>query len=126
MAKVNRINVVFLYVLDMKKSREFYEAAFDLGKPLVDAKWWVEYAVGDGSHLGLHVVDSMDIARALPGGGVAFSFEVDDIQFFTDKLKKMGVKFRYEPRKEYGFLLAEFEDPEGIPLRLYQNTKPTK
>jgi hypothetical protein len=34
------------------------------------------------------------------------------------------VKFHYEPRKEYGFWLAEFEDMEGNVLRLYQKLHP--
>ena len=124
MAKLNRINVVFLYVLNLEKMRKFYETAFDLGKPVVDAKWWVEYAVGDGSHLALHEVDSMNVERArLCGGPVEFSFDVDDIQHYTDRLKKLGAKFRYEPRQEYGFWLAEFEDTEGNVLRLYEKVK---
>ncbi|MGA2221155.1 MAG: VOC family protein [Verrucomicrobiia bacterium] len=124
MAKLNRINVVFLYVLNLEEMRKFYEAAFDLGKPVVDAKWWVEYAVGDGSHLALHEVDSMNVERARLGGGpVEFSFDVDDIQHYTDRLKRLGAKFRYEPRQEYGFWLAEFEDIEGNVLRLYEKAK---
>jgi len=124
MAKLNRINVVFLYVLNLEEMRKFYEAAFDLGKPVVDAKWWVEYAVGDGSHLALHEVDSMNVERARLGGGpVEFSFDVDDIQHYTDRLKRLGAKFRYEPRQEYGFWLAEFEYIEGNVLRLYEKAK---
>ena len=121
MAKVNRINVVFLYVLNMEKSRRFYEAAFDLGKPVVDAKWWVEYAVGDGSHLALHKIDETHGKTAgLGSGAVRFSFDVDNIHEYTEKLKKLGAIFRHEPRQEYGFWLAEFEDPEGNAVRLYQ------
>ena len=123
MAKLNRINVVFLYVLNLEEMRKFYEAAFDLGKPVVDAKWWVEYAVGDGSHLALHEVDPLNIERVRSAGPVAFSFDVDDIQHYTDRLKKLGAKFRYEPRQEYGFWLAEFEDTEGNVLRLYEKVK---
>jgi len=122
MATVKRINVVFLYVLDVAKMRKFYEAAFDLGAPVVDAKWWVEYAIGDGSHLALH---QLDANRAKPGGGtVKFSIEVDEIQTYATKLKALGAKFLSEPRQEYGFWLAEFADVEGNVLRLYQkNTK---
>lgn len=122
MASVKRINVVFLYVVDLPKVRKFYEAAFDLGKPVVDAKWWVEYAIGDGSHLALH---QLDANRAKPGvGSVKFSIEVDDIQAFAVKLKDLGATFLAEPRQEYGFWLAEFADVEGNPVRLYQkNTK---
>ena len=100
MAKVNRINVVFLYVLNMEKSRQFYEAAFDLGKPVVDAKWWVEYAVGDGSHLALHQVDPAHVQHAgLGSGAVRFSFDVDDIQAYTEKLKKLGKMKERENRR---------------------------
>lgn len=121
MAKVKGINVVFIYVLDMAKVRKFYESAFDLGKPLVDAKWWVEYAMGEGSHLALHLVDPQHVQNAgLGHGAVRFSIEVDDINAFTAKLKDLGTIFRYEPRKEYGFWLAEFEDPEGNAVRLFQ------
>ena len=121
MASVKRINVVFLYVLDLAKMRKFYEAAFDLGKPVVDAKWWVEYAIGPGSPLALH---QLDANRPKPGvGAVKFSIEVDEIQTYTAKLKKLGANFLYEPRPEYGFWLAEFEDVEGNPIRLYQKNQ---
>ena len=121
MAKVKRINVVFLYVLDLARLRKFYETAFDLGKLVVDAKWWVEYEVGDGSHLALHKLDPEHAARAgLGSGSVRFSFEVDDIQVYTERLKTLGAIFRYEPRREYGFFLAEFEDVEGNAIRLFQ------
>ena len=121
MGKLKRINVVFLYVLNLDKERKFYEAAFDLGKPVVDAKWWVEYAAGDGSHLALHQVDVSHVQNAALGAGsVKFSFEVEQIHEFAEKLKKLGAKFRFEPRQEYGFWLAEFEDPEGNSLRLFE------
>ena len=127
MAKVNRINVVFLYVLNMEKSRKFYETAFDLDKPVVDAKWWVEYAVGDGSHLALHQIDEAHGKSAELGrGAVRFSFDVDDIHSYAEKLKKLGAIFRHEPRLEYGFWLAEFEDPEGNAVRLYQKAAKSK
>jgi predicted enzyme related to lactoylglutathione lyase len=121
MSKVNRINVVFLYVLDLEKQRAFYEAAFGLGKPVVNAKWWIEYEVGDGSHLALHQVDIQSTKTATLGAGsTKFSFDVDNIHHFTEKLKELGATFRFEPRQEFGFWLAEFEDPEGNHVRLYQ------
>ncbi len=121
MATVKRINVVFLYVLNLEKERRFYEAAFDLGKPVVDAKWWVQYKLGDGSDLALHQMDDKHATHAALGHGACrFSIEVDDIQAYTEKLKKLGATFRYEPRQEYGFWLAEFEDLEGNAVRLFQ------
>jgi predicted enzyme related to lactoylglutathione lyase len=122
--KLNRINVVYLYVQDLAKQRKFYEQAFDLGKPVIDAKWWVEYAAGDGSHFALQQGDPArfeGVQRAK--NTIKFSFDVTDIHKMTERLKKLGARFHYEPRQEYGFWLAEFEDPEGNVLRLYQKIR---
>ena len=51
------------------------------------------------------------------------SIETEDIMGFTALLKSRGVRFEYEPRKEYGFWLAELLDPEGNHLRLYEKVK---
>jgi predicted enzyme related to lactoylglutathione lyase len=119
--KVNKINVVFLYAQDLARLRKFYEAAFDLGAPVIDAKWWVEYEVGNGSHLALHQAEAGHFEGANRNKGtVKFSLDVTDIKKYTAKLKKLGADFHYEPRQEYGFYLAEFEDPEGNVLRLYE------
>lgn len=124
MLKTNRINVVFLYAQDLARLRKFYEAAFDLGAPLIDAKWWVEYEVGDGSHLALHQAEASHFEGAnRKKNTVKFSVDVTDIKKFTEKLTTLGATFHYEPRKEYGFYLAEFEDPEGNVLRLYEKMK---
>src|ERR1700722_12439960 len=119
--KVNRINVVFLYAQDLAKLRPFYEKAFDLAKPLVDAKWWVEYALGDGSHLALHQGDAAHFAGVdRKKNTVKFSIDVSDIQHFTKKLTDLGAKLHYGLRLEDGFHLSKFEDPEGNCVRLYQ------
>ena len=124
--KVNRINVVFLYAQDLAKLRSFYEQAFDLAKPLVDAKWWVEYALGDGSHLALHQADAAHFAGAnRQKNTVKFSVDVNGIDHFIKKLTELGATFHYGPRLEYGFQLAEFEDPEGNCVRLYEKISKT-
>jgi len=119
--KVNKINVVFLYAQDLARLRKFYEAAFDLAEPVIDAKWWVEYEIGNGSHLALHQADGGRLEGAdRKKNTIRFSVDVTDIQKVAEKLKHLGAKFHYEPRKEYGFYLAEFEDLEGNVLRLYE------
>ena|SRR5579871_148812 len=122
--KANRISVVFIYARDLAKLRSFYEQAFDLGKPLIDAKWWIEYALGDGSHLALHQGEDTHFDGANPGKNtVKFSIDVTNIGHFVAKLTGLGAKFHYGPRVEYGFTLAEFEDSEGNCVRLYEKTK---
>ena len=124
MAGVNRINVVFVYAQDLESLRHFYESAFELGEPVIDAKWWVEYEMGDGSHLALHQTNPGHFEDAdRKKNTVKFSIDVTGIHKFTERLKSLGARFIYEPRPEYGFQLAEFEDPEGNILRLYEKTK---
>jgi predicted enzyme related to lactoylglutathione lyase len=119
-----RINVIFLYCQDLAKQRAFYEAAFDLGQPVVDARWWVEYAVGDGSHFALHQAEAAHFEGANRlQNTIKFSFEVENIQQMTAKLKGIGARFHYDSKKGYGFWLAEFEDPEGNVVRLYEKMK---
>lgn len=119
--KANRINVVFLYAQDLAKLRFFYEQAFDLDKPLVDAKWWVEYALGDGSHLALHQGDAKHFEGAdRKKNTVKFCVDVSDINHYINKLTNLGATFHFGPRLEYGFHLAEFEDTEGNCVRLYE------
>jgi predicted enzyme related to lactoylglutathione lyase len=122
--KANRINVVFLYAQDLAKLRFFYEQAFDLDKPLVDAKWWVEYALGDGSHLALHQGDANHFEGAdRKKNTVKFCVDVSDINHYIKKLTNLGATFHFGPRLEYGFHLAEFEDTEGNCVRLYEKAK---
>ena len=119
--KVNRINVVFVYALDLAKLRYFYKQAFNLARPVVDARWWVEYELGDGSHLALHQSDALHFEGVdRKKNTVRFSVDVTDIQHYMHKLAQLGAKFHYGPRQEFGFFLAEFEDPEGNCVRLYQ------
>jgi predicted enzyme related to lactoylglutathione lyase len=121
------INCIFIYCEDLAKQRAFYEQAFGLGKPVVDAKWWVEFALGHGSHFALHqgkpeLFAGVNRAKST----IKFSVEVDDIKALAEKVKGLGAKFHYEPRSEYGFWLAEFEDPEGNVVRLYEKAKKPK
>jgi len=122
--RVNRINVVFIYALDLAKLRYFYEQAFNLGRPVIDARWWVEYELGDGSHLALHQTDALHFEGVdRKKNTVKFSVDVSDINHFIKRLTLLGAKFHFGPRLEYGFFLAEFEDPEGNCIRLYEKAK---
>ena len=125
MGKVNRINVVFLYAQDFTLLRKFYEAAFDLSeKLLIDAKWWVEYELGDGTHFALHQAEEGYLTKAnRKAGTVRFSVDVTNIFEISENLKTLGAVFHYEPTKKFGFYLAEFEDPEGNVIRLYEKIK---
>lgn len=125
MNHLQRINTIFIYVQDLKAAREFYENTLGFGQPVIDTKFWIEYELpGGGSHFAIHLKEKeffqgQDRAKHT----MKCSFEVQDIQGYTAQLKSRGVRFVYEPRKEYGFWLAEFLDHEGNHLRLYEKVK---
>lgn len=123
MPTLRRINVVFVYVADIEKARDFYEKVLDLGQPLLKSPSWVEYHLGSGSHLALHQADpAMLEGTDRSRNTVKFSIVVDDLHQAHKELEGKGVKFNRPPEKGYGFDLAEFEDPEGNPIRLLQYT----
>jgi predicted enzyme related to lactoylglutathione lyase len=120
MNTIQRINTVFVYVKDLARAKQFYGDVLGLGKPVIEGKFWIEFALpGGDAHFALHQSDKHDKANRLLNT-VKFSFEVADIKTECARLKKAGVKFHNESGKEYGFWLSEFEDPEGNLLRFYQ------
>jgi predicted enzyme related to lactoylglutathione lyase len=125
MNHLQRINSVFVYVKDLPAAKEFYGKAMGFGEPVIDTKIWVEYELpGGDAHFALHLkepafFEGLDRARTT----MKCSFEVQGIEKYTAQLKSRGVRFLYEPRKEYGFWLAEFLDNEGNHLRLYEKVK---
>jgi predicted enzyme related to lactoylglutathione lyase len=122
--KLQKINVVFIYVADLARARDFYENVVGFGKPVMKTKTWVEYSLeAGGTHFALH----QSSAEALDGcdrtrNTVKFSIVVDDLQASYEELSAHGVEFTRPPEKGYGFLVAEFLDPEANQLRLLQYT----
>jgi len=125
MNHLQRINTIFVYVKDLQAAMDFYENVLGFGEPVINTKFWVEYELpGGDTHFALHLkesvfFDSVDRAKDT----MKCSFEVQGIQDYAASLKARGVQFVYEPRKEYGFWLAEFLDIEGNHLRLYEKVR---
>src|SRR5207253_3115243 len=52
----------------------------------------------------------------------ASMFFVDDIQKEYQRLKKLGVKFKMEPKKTTGSIIAQFDDTVGNLIQITQLT----
>ena len=124
MPTLRRINVVFIYVADLARAREFYEGVVGFGKPVMKTKSWVEYSLADGgTHFALHQSSAETLAGCDPSRNtIKFSIVVDDMMAAYREMSARGVVFLRPPEKGMGFLLAEFADPEGNQLRLLQYT----
>ncbi len=112
---VTGIDVVYLYVKDLERSRRFYRDL--LGVPLGERDGdWVEGRFASGVRFALH--------QAAPGqepqapGTVVVDFTVPDLEEAAARLRASG--FRVEgPRHEAFGSLCEVFDPDGYRLQLF-------
>ena len=109
---ISRVNVVYLYVTDMQRSRAFYRDV--LGIPVEGDDHWAEATFSDGLRFALHEAHG-DVA---PGTAV-IDLEVADIDAAVTSLREAGVEVGAVAREEYG-CFADFRDPDGYRLQLFQ------
>ena len=121
--KIKSVGVVFVYVSDMARARNFYEHVLGLGKPKVESADWVEYEL-PGATFALHKREhSSDVDVAVTpvrDRGTRVCLEVDDVLEARKFLQDEGCHITVEPRQEHGYRLLEFEDLDGNPVRLIE------
>jgi predicted enzyme related to lactoylglutathione lyase len=113
---ISKINVVWLYVRDMGRSTAFYRDV--LGIPLQGDGDWVEATFPDGVRFALHQAHG-DVSP----GTIKVDLEVADIDDAVGRLHAAGVEVGEVAREPFG-CVAEFRDPDGYVLELFQ--PPTK
>jgi len=109
---ISRINVVFLYVSDMRRSAAFYRDV--LGLPLEGDEHWAEATFSDGVRFALHEAHG----EVSPGTAVV-DLEVADIDAAVARLREAGIEVGAVARKDFG-CFADFRDPDGYRLQLFQ------
>ncbi len=109
---ISRINVVYLYVSDMERSRAFYRDV--LGLALEGDEHWAETTFADGVRFALHYSET----PVIPGTTMV-DLEVADIDEAVTRLRERGVDVGEVWREEYG-CFASFRDPDGYVLELFQ------
>ncbi len=117
-------------LVDQDKALKFYTEVLGFVKkteiPVGEAKWLtvVSPEEPDGTELVLEPEDNPAVKpfkEALFKQGIPFTaFAVDDIQKEYERLKKLGVVFTQEPKKEGPVTTAVFDDTCGNLIQLYQ------
>jgi catechol 2,3-dioxygenase-like lactoylglutathione lyase family enzyme len=111
---VSRLNVVYLYVRDVTKSRAFYRDL--LGIPLEGDEHWQEADLG-GTRFALH---KWHEGVGEPSSGtVHLSFEVADLEDAVRLLREAGVEPGAAMRDIWG-AAAEVIDPDGYRVHLFE------
>jgi lactoylglutathione lyase len=103
-----KLSYVIKFVANMDQAVTFYRDVVGLNLKF-QSPGWSEFATGDTT-LALHPASEKD-----PAGKVEVGFNVPDVRKFYDEMVTKGVRFVMAPKEqEYGGLLAQFEDSEGV------------
>jgi predicted enzyme related to lactoylglutathione lyase len=111
---VSRLNVVYLYVWEMKRSLGFYRDL--LGIPLEGDGDWQEASLG-ATRFALHLAH--EGIGPLSSGSVHVNLEVTDLERATERLRAAGVEVEETMRDDWG-AAARITDPDGYELYLFQ------
>lgn len=119
---IGKLTTIVLVVKDMDRSVAFYRDIVGL-KVEMHTPYWSSLSAGNIT-LGLHPESAH--AKAAPGMGCTFGFEVSDIHKVVGELKAKGVTVPMEPRDDGFGWLAIFNDPDGYSVQLVQLTAQSK
>jgi catechol 2,3-dioxygenase-like lactoylglutathione lyase family enzyme len=111
---VSRLNVVYLYVRDVARSRAFYGDL--LGVPLEGDEHWQEADLG-GTRFALH--EWHDGVGEPSSGTVHLSFEVAHLETAMRELREAGVEPGEVIRDVWG-AAVDVVDPDGYRVHLFQ------
>jgi catechol 2,3-dioxygenase-like lactoylglutathione lyase family enzyme len=112
---VSRINIVYLYVRDVRRSLAFYRDL--LGIPLDGDDHWAEATLPGGMRFALHALH--EGVGEPSSGTIHVNFEVADADAATVRLRAAGVDVQETMRDEWG-TSVEVSDPDGHRVYLFQ------
>lgn len=103
-----QLSYVIKFVADMDKAVKFHRDVLGL-KVKFESPGWSEFATGETT-LAMHPASSKN-----PAGRIELGFTVADVDAFYRELSAKGVVFSMPPQKQdFGGVLAQFVDPEGV------------
>ena len=118
----NNLHAVVIKVQNLNICRAFYRELLELGAPVMDSNFWVEFKMGKSASL---ILEQIVTGEMVPEGRGRISWlcMVEDFEKMTDKLKDNG----YDPINEevdlLGMKTLQFCDPEGNPFIICERKK---
>lgn len=110
-----RFSVVMLVCSDLVRSRSFYKDVMGLRVVSDDMPRWVEFDLGDGTTLGLHVKSELLAVRP---GSLQLGFSVDNVDKFVADCVALSVPVFQDPYDEPFGRIAVIGDPDGYPIQI--------
>jgi catechol-2,3-dioxygenase len=106
---------IIIRARNVEKMRSFYRDVIDLGPPVVDSNYWVEFKISSETNLILEQIeaDDQNSADAPKRGATSWVRRVDDVDAFIAKLGESKIEPVGEERERFGRRVVTFLDPEG-------------
>ncbi|HOK05455.1 MAG TPA: VOC family protein [Victivallales bacterium] len=93
--------------------RNFYRDVLDLGPPVVDSNYWVEFKLGDTTHLVLELIDDESENLAGKSGNIDWVFRVDNLEEKKQILAEKKLEPVSEEAERFGKRVLIYRDPDG-------------
>ena len=115
----NSLYGVIIKVENLNACRSFYRDVLDLGAPVMDSNFWVEFKINGSSSLILE--EATPGEKIPPGRGrVSWGCSVNDLETTVARLEKNGFKPISEEEEHMGITILRYCDPEGNPFTICQ------
>jgi lactoylglutathione lyase len=120
-----RLNYAIVFVSDMKRSVAFYRDI--VGLPLkFESPHWSEFAT-EGATLALHAAETAAAAKddpqKFPAGRCKPGFGVADLAEFHARMVEKNVACVQPPKETFGVRIAQYLDPDGLPISVSEEQK---
>lgn len=119
---LNGLYGIVIKVENLEVCRPFYRDVLELGEPITDSTFWVEFKLGGEALLALDKVmpgEKTPVGR----GKISWLYKVNDLPRMMAKLKERGHEPLSEEQERLGYQIHLFCDPEGNPFYLFSESE---
>jgi lactoylglutathione lyase len=113
-----RLHQVLLQVKDMDRSKKFYTEILGLKLRYDFSPEYLAVLTSNKLQIGFHPYRRGSSATNNKDRPIGIEFQVDDVDFWYKRLRKLGVRFIEKPRSAWGEMEARFLDPDGYRLAI--------
>jgi len=116
----NSLYGVIVKVENLNVCRSFYRDILNLGAPIMDSNFWVEFKINGSSSL---ILEQAVTGEKLPAGRGRISWlcTVEKMEETLNRLEKNGYELLAEEEERLGVKIYKLCDPEGNPLSICED-----
>ncbi len=105
------LNGIIIKVRDVGLCSNFYKNMLELGNPIIDSNFWVEFKCPNGMPLVLELAKEEDILHQ--NSNICWFHTIDNVQNFIKKLLNYGIYAEEVIEYKLNEKIYKFKDPEG-------------